>query len=117
LLDTVIKVKSKIVWSEMVLQIFVGILFLVILIGLVIRLFKDYAGKTKTVMATLANKSDFSYEVVSKFGSSEKTNYTLTFEFEGITKEFSVSYFVYDSFEIGESGILKFKGNRYIDFQ
>lgn len=84
-------------------------------IGILVWCFNRKYGKTKTANATVVHKQV--NEVFSKYsGNGKAYNYYVTFQFNGKRKSFSVSEFSYNGYRKGETGTLKYKGDRLIDF-
>ena len=72
-------------------------------------------GPVKSVKAKVVDKHRS--EVVSKYAGNGKTmRYVVTFEIAGKRKGFYVSEFSYGGYRKGETGTLKYQGNRIIDF-
>jgi hypothetical protein len=77
---------------------------------------KNRFAPTKTVHATVIDK--FISPVISKTpGFSPKKKHTVVFMAENKKLSFSVSEFSYSGYKIRESGNLKYKGNRIIEFR
>ena len=84
-------------------------------VGILIWFFRRQYGKTKTVKATLVNKQVT--ESFSKYSATGKTkHYYVTFLVNGKRRSFQVSEFSYNGYRKGETGTLKYKGDRIIDF-
>ena len=84
-------------------------------VGMLIWFFRRQYGRTKSVKATLVNKQVT--ESFSKYSASGKCNhYYVTFLINGKRRSFKVSEFSYNGYHKGETGTLKFKGDRLIDF-
>ena len=84
-------------------------------LGIIVYCFLRKFGKAKTVKAKVVHKQ--SAEVYSKYSGTGKAHkYYVTFQINGKRKTFSVSEFSYNGYRIGESGTLKYKGERLIDF-
>ena len=84
-------------------------------IGILVTLYDRKYGKIKAVKATVVHKQI--NEVFSKYSGSGKTyKYFVTFSFNGKRKSFAVSELSYNGYRTGETGTLKFKGDRLIDF-
>ena len=91
--------------------IVVGCWFLGIIVYCLVRKF----GKAKTVKAKVVHKQ--TAEVFSRYsGSGKSTKYYVTFQIAGKRKTFSVQDFSYKGYRVGESGTLKYKLGRIIDF-
>ena len=72
-------------------------------------------GPVKSVKAKVVDKHKS--EVVSKYaGNGKAIRYVVVFEIAGKRKGFYVSEFSYGGYRKGETGILKYQGNRIIDF-
>ena len=84
-------------------------------VGILLRIYNRKYGKTKTAKATVVHKQV--NEVFSKYSGTGKTYmYYVTFRFNGKRKSFSVSEISYNGYREGETGTLKYKGDRLIDF-
>lgn len=110
-------VKNKTNWATILpMCIFGGFLF-VLSILIFIKFFRDHVGKAKIVNAMLINKQHYEYETVSKMaGRQTKIRYVLVFDINGDEERFDVSSYVYDTYDRGQHGILKYKGSRFIYF-
>lgn len=72
-------------------------------------------GPIKTVKAKVIDKCKT--ETFSKYsGNGKAVRYAITFEIAGKRKGFYVSEFSYGGYRKGETGTLKYRGNRIIDF-
>ena len=95
-------------------MIFIALIF-AYLVYYIIRLARRKYGRTKTAQATVINK-----QVVEHFsrysGTGTRKTYHVTFLVNGKRKVFDLSEFSYNGFKIGESGTIKYKGTRLIDF-
>ena len=84
-------------------------------IGMLVWFFRRQYGRTKSVKATLVNKQVT--QSFSKYSASGKSyHYYLTFLINGKRRSFQVSEFSYNGYRKGETGTLKYKGDRLIDF-
>lgn len=84
-------------------------------VGMLVWFFQRQYGRTKSVKATLVNKQVT--ESFSKYSASGKSyHYYVTFLINGKRRSFKVSEFSYDGYHKGETGTLKYKGDRLIDF-
>ena len=73
-------------------------------------------GKLHTVKARVVNK--YTQDLVApKSPTGKMTRYVIVFEIGGKKKGFYVSEFSYSGYRINESGTLKYRGDRIIDFQ
>ena len=84
-------------------------------VGMLVWFFQRQYGRTKSVKATLVNKQVT--EDFSKYAASGKSyHYYVTFLIDGKRRSFKVSEFSYKGYHKGETGILKYKGDRLIEF-
>ena len=84
-------------------------------VGMLVWFFRRQCGRTKSVKATLVNKQVT--EDFSKYSASGKSyHYYVTFSINGKRRSFQVSEFSYNGYHKGETGTLKYKGDRLIDF-
>ena len=90
------------------------IIFCVLLFGLpMIRLLRTRCATVKTVKATLIDKHTI--ENFSKYsGTGKSVKYVVVFSVDGKKKSFYVSQFSYDGYRVGESGMLKYQGDKLI---
>ncbi len=92
----------------------VAIILIILALYLVEFLHSRY-GKVKTVKATVIHKQ--TVETFSQYsGNGMHTKYCVTFQMGDKRRSFYVSEFSYRGYKIGESGMLKHKGSRIIDF-
>ena len=83
--------------------------------GILVWIYNRKFGKVKVVKASVVHKQV--NEVYSKYsGNGKAYRYYVTFQFNGKRKSFSVSEFSYNGYRKGETGTLKYKGDRLIDF-
>ena len=98
--------------------IFITLLFglwLFVAIKVTIRYFRSRYGKQRTVKAKVTDK--FRSETFDKYhGSGKAYQYRVVFEAEGKKISFAVSEFSWTGYHVGETGTLKYRGNRLIDF-
>ena len=83
-------------------------------VGMLIWFFRRQFGKTRTVKATLINKQI--NEIFYKCCPTGKKQYYVTFLVNGKRRSFQVSELSYNGYRKGETGTLKYKGDRLIDF-
>ena len=95
---------------------YIGVAVVVIwFIGMLVWFFQRQYSRTKSVKATLVNKQVT--EDFSKYSASGKSyHYYVTFLVGGKRRSFKVSEFSYNGYHKGETGTLKYKGDRLIDF-
>lgn len=91
------------------------LLFLGLWIFVGIKLLLRRLGPVRTVKAKVVDKCKA--ETFSKYsGTGKSVRYVVTFEIAGKRKGFYVSEFSYGGYRKGESGTLKYKGDKIIDF-
>ena len=84
-------------------------------IGILVWFFRRQYGHTKSARATVVHKQIM--ESFSKYSGNEKAKkYYVTFLINGKRRSFRVSEFSYQSYHKGETGTLKYSGDRLIDF-
>ncbi len=80
-----------------------------------IRFFRNKLAPVITVNAVVVHKQKV--ETVSKYsGTGKHTKYAVTFLANGKRLSFYVSEFSFGGYRMKESGTLKYKGDRLIDF-
>lgn len=73
-------------------------------------------GPVKTVKATLIAKNTI--DSFSRYsGNGKRTKYELVFSVEGKKRSFYVNEFSYGGYRVNETGTLKYRGSRLLDFQ
>ena len=97
-----------------------GILFLslwfVVAVIYSVRLLRSKFGPVRTVKAIVVDKNKV--EVFSKYaGSGKNKKYVIVFEANGKKLSFYVSEFSFGGYRVGETGMLKYRGDRLIDFR
>lgn len=94
------------------------ILILVIFIGIFVRLFREKRAKTVKVSAVVVNKQQYEKEVYRKEAKPYiKRECIVTFLCGDKRLSFEVSEYSYDGLALDQSGILTYKGSRFLDFQ
>ena len=94
--------------------LFMG-LWLFVAVKVSIRYARSRWGKVKTVKAKVVSKHTL--ETVSKYkGNGKDIRYVVTFEIAGKKKGFYVSAFSYSGYRQNETGTLRYRGDRIIDF-
>lgn len=84
--------------------------------AILIWCFRRKIGKTKTCKATVVNKQI--NETFSKYsGSGKAYRYYVTFQMNEKRRSFAVSQFSYNGYRVGETGTLKYRADRLIDFR
>ena len=80
-----------------------------------IRLWKRHRGPIRISKATVIHKQ--TTETFSKYhGTGKHTEYVVVFRIEDKKRSFNVSRFSYESYRIGQTGTLEYRGDRLIDF-
>ena len=98
-----------------ILQTTAVIAFIALWIFVGIKLLLRRLGPVRTVKAKVVDKHKA--ETFSKYsGTGQAVRYVVTFEIKGKRKGFYVSEFSYGGYRIGESGSLKYQGDRIIEF-
>ena len=89
-----------------------GVLCTVVLFA---KVFRDKFGSVKSVKATVVHKQ--TVETFSKYsGNGTSVRYSVTFQMGNKKRSFYVSEFSYRGYKVKESGTLKYRGSRIIDF-
>ena len=79
------------------------------------KLINNKFAPIKTVSAIIIDKNII--ETFTKYsGNGRHKKYVIIFSINGKKKSFYVSHFSYDSYKINEKGILKYKGDKIVDF-
>ena len=90
-------------------------LCLIVMVVFAVRFFRDKCSPVKSVKAVVVHKQPV--ESFSKYsGTGMRTRYAVTFLAGKKKLSFYVSEFSYKGYRINESGTLKYKGSRLIDF-
>lgn len=93
----------------------VSALCIFVWIKVFVRLMVSKYGKLKTAKARVVDK--YKTETFSKYkGNGKHERYVIVFEVNGKKKGFYVSAFSYGGYRINESGTLKYRGDRIVDF-
>ncbi len=91
------------------------LLTLVVLARLLAKVFRYKFAPVKTVRAKVIKK--YRQEVFSQYaGTGKRYRYVVTFLAEGKRLSFYVSEFSFGNYKENETGTLKYKGDRLIDF-
>ena len=91
-------------------------LWLWAMVRLLIKAIKTKYAPVKSVSAEVIDKQIL--ETFSKYsGNGKHEKYIIVFSVNGKKKSFYVSQFSYDSYRIHEKGILKYKGDKLIEFK
>lgn len=88
---------------------------LFIAIALLVKYLRSRFAPVKTVKAQVIDKSR--QELFSKYsGSGQRYRYVIVFSAEGKKLSFYVSEFSYNGYKLKETGTLKYRGSRLLDF-
>ena len=94
------------------------ILEIVIVLGIAIRLVHNYIFKEKQENATVFDKQCINKQIYSKAQAPfVKKEFVVTFLCKNKKRYFSVNELSYNNYKKGQKGILKYKGNRLIEFK
>jgi len=96
-----------------------GYLFLAVFgiafVAYIVRFLRDKCSPVKTVKAIVVHKQ--TVETFSKYsGNGTHKKYSVTFQTENKKLSFFVSDFSYRGYKVNETGTLKYKGRKIIDF-
>lgn len=90
----------------------------IILVGIAIRIFRRFVGAEVTVAARVADKQivrDVHYSKAAAPTETEK--YIVSFETENGVLRFEVSRATYDNCALNRRGVLKYRCDKFIDFE
>ena len=91
-------------------------LFIVWFVAMLVWFLRRQFSPIKTVRATVVNKQIS--ESFSKYsGTGKSQTYRVTFLIDGKCRSFRVSAFSYKGYRKGETGTLKYKADRLINFR
>ena len=98
-----------------IITLFVGIGVLA-MVSILVRLVKNRHAPIKTVQAVVIDKNKV--ETFSKYsGNGKSKKYVIVFSIGGKKKSFYVSELSYNGYRVNEKGILKYKGDKLIEFK
>ena len=98
-----------------IISLFVGVGALAV-VSLLVKAVQNHCAPIKTVKAVVIDKNKV--ETFSKYsGNGKAEKYVIVFSVGGKKKSFYVSQFSYNGYRINEKGILKYKGDKLIDFK
>ena len=98
-----------------IITLFVGIGVLA-MVSILVRLVKNRYAPIKTVQAVVIDKNKV--ETFSKYsGNGKSKKYVIVFSIDGKRKSFYVSELSYNGYRVNEKGILKYKGDKLIEFK
>lgn len=91
-------------------------LFLGVWVSIIIKFVLNRRATVKTVKAKIVDK--YKPDIATKYPGVFKTeSYIVVFETKSKKLSFNVSEFSYENYKINEKGILKYKGNKIIEFK
>ena len=94
--------------------VFLG-LSLVCIVVYITKFMQDRLSPVRTAKATVVHKQ--TVETFSKYsGNGTHTRYSVTFQIGNKKRSFYVLEFSYRGYKVNESGTLKYRGSRIIDF-
>lgn len=100
--------------NNIVGYVFLG-LSLVCIVVYITKFIQDRLSPVRTAKATVVHKQ--TVETFSKYsGNGTHTRYSVTFQIGNKKRSFYVSEFSYRGYKVNESGTLKYRGSRIIDF-
>ena len=100
--------------NNIVGYVFLG-LSLVCIVVYIVKFLQDRCSPVKTAKATVVHKQ--TVETFSKYsGNGKHVRYSVTFQIDSKKRSFYVSEFSYRGYKVNESGTLKYRGSRIVDF-
>ncbi len=101
-----------------IVSFFFVALGIIIITGVSFRLIFNLLSKEKQEKAVVANKQHFDKQIYRKNGLPfARKEYIVTVECRNKKRHFEVSELSYKNYKVGQKGILRYKGNRLIDFK
>ena len=98
-----------------IVSLFMGVGALA-LVSVLVKAVKNRYAPIKTVKAVVVDKNKV--ETFSKYsGTGKSEKYVIVFSIEGKKKSFYVSQFSYNGYRVNETGMLKYKGDKLIEFK
>ncbi len=98
-----------------IVSLFMGVGALA-LVSVLVKAVKNRYAPIKTVKAVVVDKNKV--ETFSKYsGTGKSEKYVIVFSVEGKKKSFYVSQFSYNGYRVNEKGMLKYKGDKLIEFK
>ena len=95
--------------------LFIGVVILA-MVSILIRTIKNHYAPIKTVKAVVIDKNKI--ETFSKYsGNGKAERYVIVFSANGKKKSFFVSQLSYNGYHINEKGMLKYQGDKLIEFK
>ena len=87
-------------------------------IGIIIRVIMNICSKEKSIKAIVVDKQSYDKQIYRKSQAPlTRKEYVITFLCGNKKKYFNVSEFSYGNYQVNQKGILKYKGNRIVDFK
>ena len=101
---------------SIVVMVFWGILWLLVMIRLIIKAVKNKYAPVQTAKAVVIDKHII--ETFSKYsGNGKHEKYVVVFSVNGKKKSFYVSQFSHGGYRLNEKGTLQYKGDKIIAFK
>ena len=98
-----------------IISLFMGVGALA-LVSLLVKVVKNRYAPIKTVKAVVVDKNKV--ETFSKYsGNGKSEKYVIVFSVGGKKKSFYVYQFSYNGYRVNEKGMLKYKGDKLIEFK
>ena len=98
-----------------IISLFMGLGALA-LVSLLVKAVKNRYAPVRSVKAVVIDKNKV--ETFSKYsGTGKSEKYVIVFSVGGKKKSFYVSQFSYNGYRINEKGMLKYKGDKLIEFK
>lgn len=90
----------------------------IIFVGILIRVCKNSFGSVKEAEATVADKQIYTKRIMSKKQAPyDKKEYTVTFVSGKKKFKFVVSPISYNSYNLHQKGLLKYRGSKLLEFK
>ena len=103
------------IFNIVMISLFTGI-GLLAAVGILVRLVKNRYAPIKKVKAVVVDKNKV--ETFSKYsGTGKSEKYVVVFSVDGKKKSFYVSQFSYNGYKINQKGMLKYKGEKLMEFK
>lgn len=104
--------------TELIINGIFVLLGIIIFAGITIRFMRNKFGIQKRVYAVIADKHSFERKDFYKSQAPKtRKEYIVTFVAENKEISFNVSQISYNNYRVGQKGILKYKGNKLIEFR
>ena len=101
--------------NVIIISLFLGVGALAV-VSLLVKTVKNRYAPIKTVKAVIIDKNKV--ETFSKYsGTGKSEKYVIVFSVNGKKKSFYVSQFSYNGYRVNEKGMLKYKGDKLIEFK